>query len=251
MISVLLRRHSIECLKFAAKISHIFKACCLSYNENAVFSFRKKLGSTLQTIFQSIINGRCMQIAFKNGSFANVGVVKSICKQVQTAAYQGSNHGISATGGFTSHGYSCRNRVSFVNWSAYVSYAVDLIIDFAVCHSRSLPDWNWIVGVSWRAFRCITTRYFGNAVVICITLSWTQISVFAPAVFTCQATDGLLPKIKLSFDLEYIIPQKNRLVKSAIWPFCRFDKRFILWYNICSCFYGCPFWAAFSVSRRL
>ena len=51
----------------------------------------------------------------KKGSFANVGVVKSICKQVQTAAYQGSNHGISATGGFTSHGYSCRNRVSFVN----------------------------------------------------------------------------------------------------------------------------------------
>ena len=51
----------------------------------------------------------------KRGSFANVGVVKSICKQVQTAAYQGSNHGISATGGFTSHGYSCRNRVSFVN----------------------------------------------------------------------------------------------------------------------------------------
>lgn len=54
-------------------------------------------------------------IAQKRGSFANVGVVKSICKQVQTAAYQGSNHGISATGGFTSHGYSCRNRVSFVN----------------------------------------------------------------------------------------------------------------------------------------
>lgn len=53
--------------------------------------------------------------AKKIGSFANVGVVKSICKQVQTAAYQGSNHGISATGGFTSHGYSCRNRVSFVN----------------------------------------------------------------------------------------------------------------------------------------
>ena len=52
---------------------------------------------------------------FYFGSFANVGVVKSICKQVQTAAYQGSNHGISATGGFTSHGYSCRNRVSFVN----------------------------------------------------------------------------------------------------------------------------------------
>lgn len=49
------------------------------------------------------------------GSFANVGVVKSICKQKQTAAYQSSNHGISATGGFTSHGYSCRNRVSFVN----------------------------------------------------------------------------------------------------------------------------------------
>lgn len=49
------------------------------------------------------------------GSLRNVGVVKSICKQVQTAAYQGSNHGISATGGFTSHGYSCRNRVSFVN----------------------------------------------------------------------------------------------------------------------------------------
>ena len=185
------------------------------------------------------------------GSLRNVGVVKSICKQVQTAAYQGSNHGISATGGFTSHGYSCRNRVSFVNWSAYVSYAVDLIIDFAVCHSRSPPDWNWIVGVSWRTFRCITTRYFGNAVVICTTLSWTQIFVFAPVGFDCQATNGLLPKIKLSFDLEYIIPQKNRLVKSAIWPFCRFDKHFILWYNIYSCFYGCPFWAAFSISRRL
>jgi hypothetical protein len=49
------------------------------------------------------------------GSLRNVGVVKSICKQKQTAAYQCSNHGISATGGFTSHGYSCRNRVSFVN----------------------------------------------------------------------------------------------------------------------------------------
>lgn len=50
------------------------------------------------------------------GSLRNVGVVKSICKQVQTAAYQGSNHGISATGGFISHGYSFfRNRVSFVN----------------------------------------------------------------------------------------------------------------------------------------
>ena len=49
------------------------------------------------------------------GSLRNVGVVKSICKQKQTAAYQSSNHGISATGGFTSHGYSCRNRVSFVN----------------------------------------------------------------------------------------------------------------------------------------
>ena len=52
----------------------------------------------------------------KMGSLRNVGVVKSICKQVQTAAYQGSNHGISATGGFISHGYSFfRNRVSFVN----------------------------------------------------------------------------------------------------------------------------------------
>lgn len=50
-----------------------------------------------------------------SGSLRNVGVVKSICKQKQTAAYQSSNHGISATGGFTSHGYSCRNRVSFVN----------------------------------------------------------------------------------------------------------------------------------------
>lgn len=30
---------------------------------------------------------------------------KSICKQVQTAAYHGSNHGISATRGFISHGY--------------------------------------------------------------------------------------------------------------------------------------------------
>lgn len=51
----------------------------------------------------------------EKGSLRNVGVVKSICKQKQTAAYQCSNHGISATGGFTSHGYSCRNRVSFVN----------------------------------------------------------------------------------------------------------------------------------------
>lgn len=51
----------------------------------------------------------------EKGSLRNVGVVKSICKQKQTAAYQSSNHGISATGGFTSHGYSCRNRVSFVN----------------------------------------------------------------------------------------------------------------------------------------
>ena len=58
---------------------------------------------------------RTARTALFSGSFANVGVVKSICKQVQTAAYQGSNHGISATGGFTSHGYSCRNRVSFVN----------------------------------------------------------------------------------------------------------------------------------------
>ena len=53
--------------------------------------------------------------AEKKGSLRNIGVVKSICKQKQTAAYQSSNHGISATGGFTSHGYSCRNRVSFVN----------------------------------------------------------------------------------------------------------------------------------------
>lgn len=53
---------------------------------------------------------------YKIGSLRNVGVVKSICKQVQTAAYQCSNHGISATGGFISHGYSFfRNRVSFVN----------------------------------------------------------------------------------------------------------------------------------------
>ena len=67
--------------------------------------------------------------AYKKGSLRNVGVVKSICKQVQTAAYQCSNHGISATGWFISHGYSFfRNRVSFVNWSAYVSYAVDLMI---------------------------------------------------------------------------------------------------------------------------
>ena len=57
VISVLLRRHSIECLEFAAKISYIFKACCLSDNGNAVFGFRKKLGGTLQTIFQSIIYG--------------------------------------------------------------------------------------------------------------------------------------------------------------------------------------------------
>lgn len=55
------------------------------------------------------------EIYKKIGSLRNVGVVKSICKQKQTAAYQSSNHGISATGGFTSHGYSCRNRVSFVN----------------------------------------------------------------------------------------------------------------------------------------
>ena len=83
VISVLLRRHSIECLKFAAKISHIFKACCLSYNENAVFSFRKKLGSTLQTIFQSIINGRCMQIAFKNIQHTAFAYRNRSCKVFQ------------------------------------------------------------------------------------------------------------------------------------------------------------------------
>lgn len=66
-------------------------------------------------------SGKCVDeyqqliLVHNEGSLRNVGVVKSICKQKQTAAYQCSNHGISATGGFTSHGYSCRNRVSFVN----------------------------------------------------------------------------------------------------------------------------------------
>lgn len=49
---------------------------------------------------------RVSSSSLEKGSLRNVGVVKSICKQVQTAAYQGSNHGISATGGFISHGYS-------------------------------------------------------------------------------------------------------------------------------------------------
>lgn len=71
----------------------------------------------------TMVAAACIPIVWVNhrfhtnffGSLRNVGVVKSICKQKQTAAYQSSNHGISATGGFTSHGYSCRNRVSFVN----------------------------------------------------------------------------------------------------------------------------------------
>ena len=72
---------------------HLSTNMCPAHRENAIREMRKYLGS-----------------------LRNVGVVKSICKQVQTAAYQGSNHGISATGGFISHGYSFfRNRVSFVN----------------------------------------------------------------------------------------------------------------------------------------
>lgn len=71
--------------------------------------------SATKIISEQVKNNLPTMAELKKGSFANVGVVKSICKQVQTAAYQGSNHGISATGGFTSHGYSCRNRVSFVN----------------------------------------------------------------------------------------------------------------------------------------
>lgn len=85
-----------------------------SYDEippRVEYSLSEK-GISVVPILQSICK---WSGAFYKGSFANVGVVKSICKQVQTAAYQGSNHGISATGGFTSHGYSCRNRVSFVN----------------------------------------------------------------------------------------------------------------------------------------
>lgn len=60
------------------------------------------------------------------GSLRNVGVVKSICKQVQTAAYQGSNHGISATGGFISHGYS-------FSGTAYL-----LSIDLRMCPMQSI-----------------------------------------------------------------------------------------------------------------
>lgn len=74
------------------------------------------LGVTFSFLISSpMVDLGSLVLLMSIGSFANVGVVKSICKQVQTAAYQGSNHGISATGGFTSHGYSCRNRVSFVN----------------------------------------------------------------------------------------------------------------------------------------
>lgn len=65
-------------------------------------------------------------VSEKTGSFANVGVVKSICKQVQTAAYQGSNHGISATGGFISHGYS-------FSGTAYL-----LSIDLRMCPMQSI-----------------------------------------------------------------------------------------------------------------
>lgn len=83
LISVLLRRHSIECLEFSAKISHIFKACCLSDNGNAVFGFRKKLGGTLQTIFQNIIYGRCMQIAFKNIQHTAFAYGNSSCNVLQ------------------------------------------------------------------------------------------------------------------------------------------------------------------------
>lgn len=75
--------------------------------------YQKKKDQIYESVIQDVLP-QFMSVCMV-GSFANVGVVKSICKQVQTAAYQGSNHGISATGGFTSHGYSCRNRVSFVN----------------------------------------------------------------------------------------------------------------------------------------
>lgn len=74
------------------------------YGEISDVCIKRKIRNRLQDMGEKIF-----------GSLRNVGVVKSICKQKQTAAYQSSNHGISATGGFTSHGYSCRNRVSFVN----------------------------------------------------------------------------------------------------------------------------------------
>lgn len=75
----------------------------------------RKLGVT-QDYDRSNYDSARAKRTYKEGSLRNVGVVKSICKQVQTAAYQCSNHGISATGGFISHGYSFfRNRVSFVN----------------------------------------------------------------------------------------------------------------------------------------
>lgn len=74
---------------------------------------------TTETVYHISLEfdyGSGLIISDYDGSLRNVGVVKSICKQVQTAAYQCSNHGISATGGFISHGYSFfRNRVSFVN----------------------------------------------------------------------------------------------------------------------------------------
>ena len=75
--------------------------------------FRKKNSESIKLVFAGQYSAGKSSIL--KGSLRNVGVVKSICKQKQTAAYQSSNHGISATGGFTSHGYSCRNRVSFVN----------------------------------------------------------------------------------------------------------------------------------------
>lgn len=76
----------------------------------------EKSGDSVRYSAPKAIHQFRIQVAeIYKGSLRNVGVVKSICKQKQTAAYQSSNHGISATGGFTSHGYSCRNRVSFVN----------------------------------------------------------------------------------------------------------------------------------------
>lgn len=95
------------------------KAVCRAILDQGTFSrWKEQAAVLLQKAQEQQPLDRQIELdrQFHFGSLRNVGVVKSICKQVQTAAYQCSNHGISATGGFISHGYSFfRNRVSFVN----------------------------------------------------------------------------------------------------------------------------------------
>lgn len=94
-------REYIECaIKNGFKVLGFSDHCPFIYN--GYTSFMRMNPEDVEGYFYSLTN---LKAEYK-GSLRNVGVVKSICKQVQTAAYQCSNHGISATGGFISHGYS-------------------------------------------------------------------------------------------------------------------------------------------------